>query len=280
MNRHAYLIMAHHQFGFLKDLLLALEDERNDIYLHIDQKVKEFDFDDFSNLLQKSHLYFTERISVTWGGYSQIACEMTLLKAAAPKHYSFYHLLSGSDFPLKTQDEIHQFFEDHADTEFLDFDSPSVPARVRERISLYHFFRESRCPMAEPVDTFLTKLQRFLHVDRLKGSSLKLQKGANWFSITDAFVQYVLEREDWISRTFAHSVCADEMFLQTLAANSTFINAVYNLYGDDNSMSNLRYVDWEQGTENSPYIFQEKDREFLKKLPHLFARKFDRNIFQ
>lgn len=134
--------------------------------------------------------------------------------------------------------------------------------------------------MAEPVDTFLTKLQRFLHVDRLKGSSLKLQKGANWFSITDAFVQYVLEREDWISRTFAHSVCADEMFLQTLAANSTFINAVYNLYGDDNSMSNLRYVDWEQGTENSPYIFQEKDREFLKKLPHLFARKFDRNIFQ
>lgn len=280
MNRHAYLIMAHHQFNFLKELLLALDDERNDIYLHIDRKVKKFDFDGFSNLLQKSHLYFTERVSVNWGGYSQIACELTLLKTAAGKHYTYYHLLSGSDFPLKTQDEIHQFFEEHAGTEFLHFDAPCVPVRVRERISLYHFFRENRCPLAEPSDAILTKMQRLLHVDRLKNSSLKLQKGANWFSITDDFVQYVLEHEDWISKTFAHSVCADELFLQTLAANSTFMDAVYDPYGDDNSMANLRYVDWEHGTENSPYVFQDTDLEHLKKLPHLFARKFEHNIFK
>lgn len=50
--------------------------------------------------------------------------------------------------------------------------------------------------------------------------------------------------------------------------------------GRPGSMANLRYVDWERGTENSPYTFQEADREMLLGLPHLFARKFDRDIFK
>lgn len=279
MNRHAYLIMAHHNFTFLKELLLALDDTRNDIYLHIDQKVQNFDFDEFSALLKKSHLYFTERLNVHWGGYSQIACELTLLKAAAGKHYGYYHLLSGSDFPLKNQDEIHTFFEQHAGKEFLHFDSREVPRQVRERISLYHFFRESSCPLAEPADMILTRLQRLLRVDRLRRRNLKVQKGANWFSITDDFVQYILCKEDWIQNHFSHSVCADELLLQTLAANSEFMERVYDPFGDDSSLGNLRYVDWKRGNGNSPYTFREEDREMLKKLPHLFARKFEKNIF-
>ena len=279
MNRHAYLIMAHHQFSFLKELLLALDDERNDIYLHIDQKAQNFDFTGFSHVVQKSSLYFTKRLNVHWGGYSQTACELVLLKAAVPRHYAYYHLLSGSDFPLKTQDEIHQFFEEHAGKEFLCFDAPKFLPQIRERISLYHFFRESSCSLAEPADMLLTKLQRLLHVDRLKGQSLSLQKGANWFSITHAFAQYVLNHEDAIKKHFRHSVCADELLLQTLAVNSSFMDQIFDPFGSGLSLGNLRYIDWERGNENSPYTFQKEDAEFLRSLPHLFARKFDRNIF-
>lgn len=35
MKRHAYLIKAHHQFDLLEKLLWLLDDERNDIYIHI-----------------------------------------------------------------------------------------------------------------------------------------------------------------------------------------------------------------------------------------------------
>ena len=282
MNRHAYLIMAHHQFDFLRELLLELDDARNDIYLHIDKKVSDFPFEDFSRLLKHAALHYTDRVDVHWGGYSQIACELTLLKAAAPNHYAYYHLLSGADFPLKSQDEIHAFFDAHAGTEFLhsDVDADFLPQNVRERISLYHFFRESSHPLAEPADALLTKIQRLLHVDRLKGTGIRPQKGANWFSITDAFAQYTLQKEDWIKEHFQHSVCADELFLQTLAINSEFGDRLYDPYGDDNSLGNLRYVDWERGNGNSPYTFREEDREFLLSLPHLFARKFDHNIFK
>lgn len=282
MNKHAYLIMAHHQFDFLKDLLLELDDARNDIFLHIDKKVNNFDFEGFSGLLQHSRLFFTDRVDVHWGGYSQIACELTLLKAAVPGHYAYYHLISGADFPLKSQDEIHAFFDEQEGKEFLEFDTETekVPQGVRERISLYHFFRESTCPLAEPFDMVITRLQRLLGINRLKNTNNKIQKGPNWFSITDAFAQYVVSREGWISQYFHHSVCADELFLQTLAVNSEFMENVYDPFCRKEIPGNLRYVDWEHGNGNSPYTFREEDKERLKELPHLFARKFDRNILK
>ncbi len=39
-NKHAYLIMAHDNFEQLKILLDLIDDYRNDIYLHIDKKLK------------------------------------------------------------------------------------------------------------------------------------------------------------------------------------------------------------------------------------------------
>lgn len=33
--------------------------------------------------------------------------------------YAYYHLLSGQDLPIKSQDYIHQFFEEHQGKEFV-----------------------------------------------------------------------------------------------------------------------------------------------------------------
>lgn len=291
MDKHAYLIMAHNNFPLLLELIEMLDHQRNAIYLHIDKKVPQDTFLQFQNSYEErrqkrnlhSPLFFTDRISVHWGGYSQIACELLLMEAAASAdRYAYYHLLSGSDLPIKPMEEILAFFDrlpPDSGTEFLAFDSLQVPAHVRERISLYHILRESSHPLAEPLDALFTRLQRLFRVDRLKGCSLTVQKGANWFSITRNLVCYVLERKDWISRTFSHSVCADELFLQTVVANSPFKEKIYAPYGDENSLANLRYIDWEQGTGNSPYVFQQEDRAMLLGLPHLFARKFEENIF-
>ena len=37
---HAYLIIAHDQFDLLESLLKCIDDERNDIYIHIDSHSK------------------------------------------------------------------------------------------------------------------------------------------------------------------------------------------------------------------------------------------------
>ena len=38
MEKHAYLIICHNQFKLLKKLIMMLDNENNDIYIHIDKK--------------------------------------------------------------------------------------------------------------------------------------------------------------------------------------------------------------------------------------------------
>ena len=122
-----------------------------------------------------------------------------------------------------------------------------------------------------------TKAQRMLGVDRTKKyGNIVFQKGRNWFSITHGLASLVVEKEAWIREVFGQSVCGDELFLQTIARNSEYADNICNA----NTMPDIpdtRYIDWERGSNNNPYIFRESDFEELKSAAGLFARKFDWN---
>lgn len=62
---HAYLVAAHHQMQLLQILLHLIDDERNEIYLHVDKKCKEFKEEDFRQTVKKAKIHFIERRSVT-----------------------------------------------------------------------------------------------------------------------------------------------------------------------------------------------------------------------
>lgn len=121
MNKHAYLIIAHNNFQILEKTIKILDDEKNDFYIHIDKKIKNFNFEKFKNIVKKSKIIFTERINVKWGHSSQINCELILLKTAIKNNYSYYHLLSGVDMPIKSKKEIYNFFESNKGKEFVHF---------------------------------------------------------------------------------------------------------------------------------------------------------------
>lgn len=122
-NKHVYLIIAHNEFEILKILLSMLDDERNDIYLHFDKKVDNIDINIEELQLRNSKLFILdERIDVRWGDLSQIKTELLLFEAAYNNgEYAYYHLLSGVDLPIKTQDYIHQFFNDNNGFEFVGY---------------------------------------------------------------------------------------------------------------------------------------------------------------
>ena len=136
---HAYLIIAHKNFDQLAKLLSLLDDKRNDIYIHIDKK-SIFTYIDKNLLLRSvnhSKVYFVHRITVTWGAYSNVGSEMELLKAAVKNNYEYYHLLSGQDLPLKTQDEIHSFFDSNKGKEFVHFGTEEYQKTQIYRIKYY-----------------------------------------------------------------------------------------------------------------------------------------------
>ena len=61
MDKHAYLIMAHNNLYVLEKLLLLLDDYRNDIYIHIDAKLKNVNLTYFKNIINKSNLIYTKK---------------------------------------------------------------------------------------------------------------------------------------------------------------------------------------------------------------------------
>ena len=267
-KKHAYLIMAHNKFDQLAVLIGLLDDERNDIYLHIDKKAK--DFDRTSIKTKNAGLFFVKPLSVKWGGHSQIKCEMRLFESAGKKHYAYYHLLSGVDLPIKTQDEIHAFFKEHEGQNFIDLDEKAMKNRsFSDRVEQYHVFQNIIGRSEHIVMCRLRGLQvRLITLQRKMGVKRKeiipLYKGANWISVTDEMIQYVLSQKKLIKKQFYYSHCADEVFLQSVAMASP--------YRDTVTGKCLREIDWTRG---GPYTFRREDVPMLLSSENLFARKFD-----
>ena len=278
MKKHAYLIMAHTQPELLKKLLKMLDNERNDIYLHIDSKAKDYPLDEIAAVLQKSKCIFTERTDVKWGSYSQIHCEMVLLKEAVKTEHAYYHLLSGMDLPIKSQEQIFAFFEKYNGLEFVDEDGATISEAALSRVKYTHKFYGKAGSVKDILGALSVKGQKLLGVDKTqKYGNIIFQKGRNWFSITHGLAKLVVEKEDWIQEVFGQSVCGDELFLQTVARNSEYAEKICN----PNTMPEVpdtRYIDWKRGSNNNPYVFREDDFEELKNALGLFARKFDMSV--
>lgn len=277
--RHAYLIMAHKNWAQLRLLLNMLDDQRNDIYLHIDAKSDAFEPSILTDATAYSEIHLVPRISVNWGGSSQIDCEISLLREATKSHHDYYHLLSGADLPLHSIDHIDDFFDKHQGMEFVQFTSIASASQHpdRERLSLYHPWMnvDNQNLLLKILEIGSKTTQKILHIDRLRGKNIVLGKGANWFSITHDFAQYVLSVYPQWKHIFERSFCADELFLQTILLNSQFKDKIYYKSADDNDKAIMRLIDWHRG---KPYVYRIGDLDLLEESPMLFARKFDEKI--
>ena len=270
MNKHAYLIIAHKQDRTLFTLLEMIDDFRNDIYIHMDIKCKLFSKEEINDIVNKSKVFFTERTNVQWGGYSQINAELLLLECATNhRKYNYYHLLSGEDLPIKSQNYIHDFFERNDGMEFVKIEKEIF--NYEHRVRYYYLFQEKygRTPHAFFVRCF-NIIQRILKINR--SSSIQFQKGSNWFSITDHFARYVITQKSFISKVFRYTCCCDEVFLQTILINSPFKDKLYHNCFDDCEYMSMRLIDWNKG---NPYVWHISDYDELINSNMLFARKFD-----
>lgn len=276
--KHAYLIIAHKNDYTFQTLLRLLDDERNDIFIHMDKKNSTYNPENVLDFIKNSNIYHVEnRNNVVWGDYSQIDTELKLLElATSVGAYSYYHLLSGEDLPLKSQNDIHAFFNRNQGKEFLRFEQEKFTHD--DRISQYHLLQnrigkpESH-PAIYNLERVLLLIQKIVGIRRNR--MIDFQKGSNWFSITDGLARMVIEHKPWIMRTFKYSLCCDEVFLQTLVHQSAYKTRLYHLEYDNDLHGMMRLIDWNRG---SPYVFRIEDKSELNETDMLFARKFDCKI--
>lgn len=280
MDKHAYLILAHAHFGQLRRLISLLDDPRNDIFVHVDARADGFAPECFEGLCKHSKLTFIEpRLRVHWGGVSIMRAEIALLKAASPGHYRYYHLLSGMDLPIKSQDCIHEFFREHDGQEFIQL--WNLKKSTYSRFNYFTIFPEG-------AGRFGTNLMNNIFKGLQMAVGFKINRdvdfryGSQWFSITDALASHIIDSESWLEKTFRHTNTCDEVFLPTLACMSGFRERLYRpepITANGEGDGNMRFIDWSRGESvRHPWTFRQEDMELLRSVPHLFARKFDDSV--
>ncbi len=272
MLKHAYLIMAHNEFEVLEKLLECLDDVRNDIFIHFDLKLTN------PPVVETKYaglFLLNDRVDVRWGDVSVIAAEYKLFEAASNRQqYSYYHLLSGVDLPLKSQDELHDFFDKHHGREFIGYTRGVREKEIDRKIRRIHLFAKS----------FRTKFSLSSMLKRIiRAGALRLQflfaiqrnqyilfkKGPQWVSVTDEFVRYIMPKKTEVLLTYHRTYCGDEVFLQTICWNSYFQLRLFNKI--DERKGSQRAIGWKDG---ELIDWEMSDYEDLIGSNCLFARKF------
>lgn len=273
---HAYMIIAHNQFALLEKLVKALDDERNDIFIHIDAKVSNFDFDRFTKMTEYSTVAFTDkRFKIKWGSFDMIKAEYALFEKLflSGKKYDYVHIISGCDLPIKSNDEIHTFFSENYGKEFIHFTSDKLNDTELDRVRAYHFFPGRRNLVKRVLTILESKTAKVLGINRIK--NLEIQKGSQWASITGSFAEYVYSRKDFVYKQFKHTFIPDEFFIQTLFVNSPYSGNLFMPDCNNNHFACARLIDWERG---NPYVWRIEDADIIKNSPCIFARKFDLSV--
>ena len=268
MSRHAFLIIAHDNFSVLERLLTALSHPDVDIYLHLDAKVKQLpglDWDD-------PHLHLIEkRVDTRWGDISQIETEYALLEAAYKEGaYSYYHILSGTHFPLKPIEEILHYFDEMAGKTV--FCGLCVSTPYQERLKLRSFNLLTRYfaygpksvrRAAQIINRGGHRIQDVLKIERNK--EMSFHKASNWASFTEEAVRLLLDKKPFVTKVFKHSFCGDEYFAPTVLMHSDLRDRLCNC---------ANYLKVEMGDAN-PRVLRMEDYDHLAGSGCLFARKFN-----
>lgn len=272
--RHAYLIIAHNEFDVLGLLIESLDDERNDLYVHIDKKVKELP----ELKTQRSSLFLLDnRMDVRWGDYSQIKSEYFLWEAAiANGPYDFYHLISGTHLPVRPQNEIQVYFEKYHGRSLFS----NLERRERDYQEILKLHRLNFCTRTyasskgwvSAISQFIWKafitLQRWMKITVNDG--VQFYWANNWCSLSQDAVTYLVENKDRILRRYRWTFCGDEWFAPTELMNSSLRDEVlgvpylYNTIGRNNA-SELNESDI-AALESGDYCFA---RKFSSKHPEI-----------
>lgn len=278
---YAYLIVAHNDPDSVRELILALHDEKAHFFVHIDGKAN---IEDFKKVLQNiTHVHVAKkRVSVYWAGWSLVQAALNLIEDAVQYNVDFtrYILLSGACFPVKSNQDLFKIYDQ--DCEYIsavEMPSPENGKPV-SRLERYHIDGGYRnAGFRSKLIKLLNMLNRIAWKRDYKKifGEIKPHGGSTWWALSH---NAILAIRDFIIN-YPHIVsfmknmkCPDESFFQTVVMNSNLKKKV---------ASNVTYADWMQrgpspeliSEKHLPYLLQRMNVDGISKKeePIGFARK-------
>lgn len=278
--KHAIMIMAHKNFGFLRHLIEYFSSDCY-VFVHIDKKssITREEQAYLAAMPQVSGVY--RKYSVHWGGFSILKCELFLLKEAMrSSDADYFHLISGQDYPIKPLTTFLEFFEKNKGKEFIRYANIPHPRWDHYTFSRFQYYypydwfgkstEESKRIVNKLVDWQKKHgIKRRIpdHFEHLYGST-------QWFSITRKAVETLLDytrRHPAFYRRARWTFASEEFYVATVLVNL--------LPKKDIERRDLRYIRWLYENGNYPANLDTKHFYILaRQEENLFARKFEEPI--
>jgi hypothetical protein len=265
----AYIISAYKLPDQLTRLVNRLATDTTHFFVHVDRSADDAIYSRMvSPMARLGNVHFLDRHRCPYGGFGHVKATLKgineLFRRRIPFDYAI--LLTGQDYPLRSNEEIADFFTDHERQSFID-----------------HFplpFDEWDLGGMDRIDSWHVRLggQHFrfrgpakLGVTRRFPLGLRPFGGSAYWCLTRECIDYIvrfLQNAPRYSRFFKYVNVPDEIFFQTIVLNSPLRDLVVN---DD-----LRYIEWrERAIAGGPAVLGRGDFNRIMSSPKLFARKFD-----
>src|SRR6476469_971911 len=209
----AHLILAHKNPAQLERLIRALRHPAFHFYIHLDKKT---DSTPFQYLFDNQTVFMVQnRTKIYWAGYGTIQATINGFEEITGKGYDYINVISAQDFPIKSAEFIYQYISERKGKEFIQ--CLTVDEEWKDggsRIYNYHLINW-QIPGRHRLEKILNRLlpKRKFPMDH------KLVGGANWFTLTDEAVQYLLNflnLHPRLVRYYKYCWGADEFIFSTI----------------------------------------------------------------
>lgn len=277
---HAFLIMAYNNPSLLGRICHRLEADNHFLFVHIDKKSELVPFRNACQGIRNLFLLGDdERMVTNWGGYSLLATEILLIKKAIQNssHMDYLHLISGADYPCRSNEEFDKYFEDNEGKSYMMFDTEKETVEWRmkkypDRYRMYHFNDKgyNNNSLLNALKLPIMLFQKVFHI-YLRPMIPEIYAGWEWFSWYRKVAEYVislLDEHPELLERMRYCTCIDEVCFHTLLhPHLKELNIV-----SDNA---LRYIDWHptRPTKTLPLVLDERDYQSIKDSQAFFCRK-------
>ncbi|MES2239808.1 MAG: beta-1,6-N-acetylglucosaminyltransferase [Bacteroidota bacterium] len=293
-----YIILAHRYPKQVRRLIQKLAVPEAFFYVHIDKNVL---IDSFSEqLTDLPNVSFVEdRRYIIWGDIEIVNATINSLKQILKDNRNGYCvLLSGQDYPIKSNDEIKSFLAKNSGNEFIDVFSLPTKYWSTSRIEKYKFNlsrkKEDFVQISSALEAefftkkSLNKIYRLIKAGRYDfvfkifkrrkfPNYIKPYGGSQWWVLRtetiEKIIGFIKDHPDYL-KYHKYSLIPDEMFFQSIV--------MYLIENKNNIkiMPFLTYANWEKKNCDLPVTFTSIDFEELNSQAYfkLFARKFDIGI--
>lgn len=270
--KHAILIIAYHNFAFVKRQI-EYYDEDFYIFIHWDKR-QTLSSDEKAYLSGKKNvLYWGQEYIVNWGSFAIVKATLYLCeKAIVYKNISYFHLISDADIIVQDLNSFKKFFNANKGKNYLEyfsFGELNYKSESYKKIIYYHRLEKFNIRVI-PEDN--ERYNNEIHLQIKNKEYRRLPKkpiygGSAWWSLDRKCIQELIKKKNFIYEYYTDTIFPDESFAQTILLNSTLDKTIVN--------DNLRYICWEYRNNSNPAILDRNDLPIIMQSQKMFARKVD-----